>query len=151
MAHLIFCMSCCVRGDRIKSVPSIDQTARWHCWEPLLESLSPMRIRLMGWESGGMLTTTCCYFCLQRPRCPNSLYLEIQMFGGNFLGWHCCSSKPFPEVAVLYQRDRQSEEWIRIPPNRAARHESQMDGNRWLALLGTRSIILVLLWSIVYI
>ena len=27
-------MSCCVRGDRIKSVPSIDQTARWQCWEP---------------------------------------------------------------------------------------------------------------------
>ena len=42
----------------------------------------------------------------------------------------------------MQQRDRQAEEWIRIPANRAARHESQMDGNRWLALLGTRSIIL---------
>ena len=39
------------------------------------ESL-PMHIRLMGWESGGMLTIACCYFCLQRPRCPNSLYLK---------------------------------------------------------------------------
>ena len=44
---------------------------------------------------------------------------------------------------AVQQRDGQSEEWIRIPANRAARHESQMDGNRWLALLGTQCIILI--------
>ena len=38
------------------------------------ESL-PMHIRLMGSESGAMLTITCCCFCLQRPRCPN--YSEL--------------------------------------------------------------------------
>ena len=40
----------------------------------------------------------------------------------------------------MQQRDGQSKEWIRVPANRAARHESQMDGNRWLALLETQCI-----------
>ena len=42
---------------------------------------------------------------------------------------------------AVQQRDGQSEEWIRIPANRAARQESQMDWNSWLALLGTHCII----------
>ena len=45
------------------------------------ESL-PMRIWLMGWEWGGMLTITCCYSCLQRPRCPN--YSELIVSQSNF-------------------------------------------------------------------
>ena len=44
---------------------------------------------------------------------------------------------------AVQQRDGQSEEWIRIPASRATRHESQMDGNRWLTLLGTNCIILI--------
>ena len=44
------------------------------------ESL-PMHIRL-GLEVG-MLTITCCYFCLQRPRCPN--YSELIVSQNNFL------------------------------------------------------------------
>ena len=76
MAHVIFCMSCCVRGDRIKSVPSIDQTARWQCWEPSNAHT------IDGLGVGGMLTITCCYFCLQRPRCPN--YSELIVSQSNF-------------------------------------------------------------------
>ena len=68
------------------------------------ESL-PMHIRLMGSESGAMLTITCCCFCLQRPRCPNYSELIVSqnhLFVDNFLGWHLCqaevecsSSSPF--------------------------------------------------------
>ena len=75
-----------------------------------------------------MLSITCFYFGLQRPRCPNSVYLKTN-------SW--C------QFLAVQQRDGQSEEWIRIPANRAARHESQMDGNRWLALLGTHCIVLI--------
>ena len=101
----------------------------------IAESL-PMHIRLMG--SGGMLSITCWYYCLQRPRCPNRTHcISKHIFGGNFLGWHLCKA----EVGCSSSRDGQSEEWIRIPANRAAWHESQMDGNSWLAMLGTHCII----------
>ena len=43
------------RGDRIKSVPSIDQTARWHCWEWIripANRVAPFAFRLSpsGWS-----------------------------------------------------------------------------------------------------
>ena len=63
------------------------------------------------------------------------------------ISWvNTCAKLKWSALAVrlsctaVQQRDGQSEEWIRIPANRAARHESQMDGNRWLALLGTHCI-----------
>ena len=63
------------------------------------------------------------------------------------ISWvNTCAKLKWSPLAVrlsctaVQQRDGQSKEWIRIPANRAARHESQMDGNRWLALLGTQCI-----------
>ena len=66
------------------------------------------------------------------------------------ISWvNTCAKLKWSALAVrlsctaVQQRDGQSEEWIRIPANRAAGHESQMDRNRWPALLGTHCIILI--------
>ena len=108
-----------------------------------------MRIRLMG--SGGMLSITFCYYCHLLPSKtkvsePNSLYLKTHFLVA--ISWvDTCAKLKWGALAVrlfctaVQQRDGQSEEWIRIPANGAARHESQMDWNSWLALLGTHCII----------
>ena len=145
MAHVIFCMPCCVccvRGNRIKSVPSIDQTPRWQCWEP-------SNAHKIGGLGVGRNVNHHVLLLLPSKIKVSELIVSQNKFWVSISWVDTCAKLKWSALAVrlsctaVQQRDGQSEEWIRIPANRAARHESQMDGNRWLALLGTQCIILI--------
>ena len=142
MAHVIFCMPCCVRGDRIKSVPSIDQTPRWQCWEP-------SNAHTIGGLGVGRNVNHHLLLLLPSKTKVSELIVSQNKFWVAISWVDTCAKLKWSALAVrlsstaVQQRDAQSEEWIRIPAKRAARHESQMDGNRWLAPLGTHCIILI--------
>ena len=89
MKHSVrFCMSCCVRGGGIKSVPSIDQSARWQWWEPSNAHTIGFGGRNVNRHWLLLLPSNTKVSELFRTHC-----ISKQFFGGNFLDWRSCQAE----------------------------------------------------------